>query len=498
MILISAALVLAAIVLLIAGVVLAKPFLVMWSIVISVLSAVCLLIGALLRRHELFPAGGRAAVGPVNTPQGPSVPPQFPNAVAHTGAMPVGAMLGGTPGQLPHHGAVAIPPSAPVPAPVTMPVAAPVTRPPVPAARGLGSDSIVLVIPGRRRFHLPNCRQLAGREVEELTVEEAREEGFTPCTTCQAEGHRSPEAAETAESPMVGPMPETAGHPERGKTPDGRAARDDHKTSQRVDGSAGETVDTAPEAETPESAARTADPGGTDDPGGPQRPGDTGEPGGTDKSGDVGRSGGADRSAANEPGNTAKPDDTAKPGNSAKPGGADVPTKDPESTVGSDADEPDPADTAEFPAVVTKPAGSVDRSSTAAKTTPAETSAKTPASPEPKASAAAEPIDWFKRPGPASAGNAATEPVEPAETAEAGRAGLPAPAGSTSTSPSASTASTFASGVTVRVMVGTRRYHRAECPLLRAADKADIETMPGQEAESAGLTPCSVCAVTPS
>lgn len=69
MILISAALVLAAIVLLIAGVVLGTPPLVMWSIVVSVLSAVCLLIGALLRRHELFPSGGRAAEGTAPTPR---------------------------------------------------------------------------------------------------------------------------------------------------------------------------------------------------------------------------------------------------------------------------------------------------------------------------------------------------------------------------------------------------------------------------------------------
>ncbi|WP_433497003.1 hypothetical protein ACQP1K_18730 [Sphaerimonospora sp. CA-214678] len=497
MILISAALVLAAIVLLIAGVVLAKPFLVMWSIVISVLSAVCLLIGALLRRHELFPAGGRAAVGPVNTPQGPSVPPQFTNTVAHTGAMPVGAMLGGTPGQLPHHGAVAIPPSAPVPATATMPVAASVTRPPVPAVRGLGSDMIVLVIPGRRRFHLPDCRQLVGREVEELTVEEAREEGFTPCTTCRPEGRWGSEAAETAESPMAGPIPETAEHPERAKTPDGRDARDDHKTSQRVESSADETAETAPAAETPESAALTADPGskdgprpgGSQRPGGYGRPGDAARPGGAAKSGDAAKSGGANR-----PGGAAKSGDAAKPGRAG--GGAAAAGA--ESTAGSDPDEADPADTAEFPAVVTKPAGSVGRSSAASETTPAKTSAKTPAASAPKPSAATGPIDWFKRPGPASAGAAAPEPVEPAETAEAGRAGLPAPAGSTSTSPSASTASALAPGVTVRVMAGTRRYHRAGCPLLRAADKADIETMPGQEAESAGLTPCSVCAAKPS
>ena len=52
MILISAGLVLAAVILLIAGFVLAKAYLIMWSIVVSVLSALFLVIGAFLRRHE--------------------------------------------------------------------------------------------------------------------------------------------------------------------------------------------------------------------------------------------------------------------------------------------------------------------------------------------------------------------------------------------------------------------------------------------------------------
>ncbi|MEU8381837.1 hypothetical protein AB0C32_21925, partial [Streptosporangium sp. NPDC048865] len=70
MILISAGLVLTAIVLLIAGFVLAKPFLVIWSIAVSMLSAVFLVIGALLRRHELFPGGDAGASQPL-PPKGP-------------------------------------------------------------------------------------------------------------------------------------------------------------------------------------------------------------------------------------------------------------------------------------------------------------------------------------------------------------------------------------------------------------------------------------------
>ncbi|WP_182904694.1 hypothetical protein [Microbispora sp. H13382] len=191
MILISAALVLAAIVLLIAGVVLGTPPLVMWSIVVSVLSAVCLLIGALLRRHELFPAGGRAAEGTAPTPPGSSVP-----QLAHVGAVSgaYGGALAGAPAHpvatpmvaappVTHHGALP-PQTFPSPPPQRT---GPITRPPAASGRGLAPDAIVLVIPGRKRFHLATCRQLAGRETEELTHEEAREEGFTPCTTCLPE-----------------------------------------------------------------------------------------------------------------------------------------------------------------------------------------------------------------------------------------------------------------------------------------------------------------------
>ncbi len=204
MILISAALVLAAIVLLIAGVVLGTPPLVMWSIVVSVLSAVCLLIGALLRRHELFPAGGRAAEGTAPTPQGSSVP-----QLAHVGAVSgaYGGALAGAPAHpvatpmvaappVTHHGALP-PQTFPSPPPQRT---APIMRPPTGSGRGLAPDAIVLVIPGRKRFHLATCRQLAGRETEELTHEEAREEGFTPCTTCLPE--ISTRTAEPEEAPL--------------------------------------------------------------------------------------------------------------------------------------------------------------------------------------------------------------------------------------------------------------------------------------------------------
>src|SRR5690606_15170368 len=73
----------------------------------------------------------------------------------------------------------------PYPRTATVPSPAPgVPTPHRPAAGGISPDAIVLVIPGRKRYHVHGCRQLAGRDHEELTYEEAREEGFTPCTAC--------------------------------------------------------------------------------------------------------------------------------------------------------------------------------------------------------------------------------------------------------------------------------------------------------------------------
>ncbi|MFG3440423.1 hypothetical protein ACGF0J_24490 [Nonomuraea sp. NPDC047897] len=210
MILISAGLVLAAVILLIAGFVLAKVYLIMWSIVASVLSALFLVIGAFLRRHELFPGGGQAA-GPATPPAG-LVPP----GVAHgqtaphapTGPHATTGPQGRPPGQTGPAGAPqSRHPRAPQPT-VTMPQTAPATAPRRPAARGISPDAIVLVIPGRKRYHVPGCRQLIGRDHEELTYEEAREEGFTPCTACL------PDAALGGRQLPPGADPEPATDPE--------------------------------------------------------------------------------------------------------------------------------------------------------------------------------------------------------------------------------------------------------------------------------------------
>ncbi|MCD2194575.1 hypothetical protein LQ327_14475 [Actinomycetospora endophytica] len=49
----------------------------------------------------------------------------------------------------------------------------------------------VLVVPGRHRYHRAGCSMLDGREPETLDLEEAQEEGFTPCSRCAGALSRS-------------------------------------------------------------------------------------------------------------------------------------------------------------------------------------------------------------------------------------------------------------------------------------------------------------------
>ncbi|GII53952.1 hypothetical protein Pth03_23410 [Planotetraspora thailandica] len=217
MILFSAALALAiaALLILIAGWAMTQVYLVVWSMAIAVLAAVFLLAGALLKRHLLFPAGGRAAVGTDLTPQGSPV-----SELAHAGATassgapahPVAVPMVAAPPVITH----GVQPTVAFPHPRQEPTT-PLMRPPAqPGHDGdLGPDDIVLVVPGRRRFHVANCRQLLGRETEELTCAEAREEGFSPCTTCLPDmsaraadepGLIAPERGESARTTAT-PMP---------------------------------------------------------------------------------------------------------------------------------------------------------------------------------------------------------------------------------------------------------------------------------------------------
>jgi hypothetical protein len=65
--------------------------------------------------------------------------------------------------------------------PVTAePAEEPVPDPPAPD----GGDAVVRVVPGRLRYHRAGCTLVGGRVSQQLTVDEAHEEGFTPCSRC--------------------------------------------------------------------------------------------------------------------------------------------------------------------------------------------------------------------------------------------------------------------------------------------------------------------------
>ncbi|MFV2177804.1 hypothetical protein ACFHW2_27040 [Actinomadura sp. LOL_016] len=169
MIILSGVLVVAAIALLVAGIVAgngdsAQVFgldalvVIYISIGVSIVSALCLAIGVFLRRKELFGPGVSTAPAKKRKPKRDKRDKRAKPAPAASGAAAPG------PAGKPESGddAVEIP-------------AQPLDVP---------DDALVLVVRGRKRYHLDTCRQLAGRDTEELTYAEAREEGFSSCTAC--------------------------------------------------------------------------------------------------------------------------------------------------------------------------------------------------------------------------------------------------------------------------------------------------------------------------
>jgi hypothetical protein len=48
----------------------------------------------------------------------------------------------------------------------------------------LDADTSVYVVAGRKRFHTGGCRLVGDRGIEEVTLSEAHDEAFTPCTAC--------------------------------------------------------------------------------------------------------------------------------------------------------------------------------------------------------------------------------------------------------------------------------------------------------------------------
>ncbi|GGS53888.1 hypothetical protein GCM10010156_10780 [Planobispora rosea] len=546
MILISAGLVLTAVVLLIAGVVLGRPPLVIWSIAVSMLSAVFLVIGALLRRHELFPGGGRAgAVPPSPHPgTGPAGPVPAPPMASHPQRIPAGRPA--TP-----HGTRQTAATPPRPAPAGQPGV-------------LDAESIVLVIPGRRRYHVAGCRQLAGREYEELTHEEARAEGFTPCTTCLPEFTAGlvPQDAPAQDQEAQGPArpPQTAegqGSPasfaEQAPPAASRPASPEPVASRQI----------SAEPAVSEATARFAPPYGSATPSAapafPVQAPTPPAPPAEDSAATSWFSRDIASSAATAPKPGPGPERGTEPVAAPEPGAAEPGAAEPEAAE-SGVTESGPGEPMGSPSDIRPQDEDAEdtedtKDAENAEDTAFETVVVKPPVAEPQGPAARSSVaESAAVRGDAAEQTGPSEPVEPAETAP-GRAGQPVSAGPTLTEePTARTASPDETGTAespetgrtpsaaekdvaeapadddrdtspggipavvvqedengaspeddrpadrpaerpgmVKVIMGTRRFHGTACPLIRGVDDDGLQTMSRAEAERSGLSACSVC-----
>lgn len=196
MIAISGVLVLVAIGLLVTGLVLPNLWFVYASIVVSLASAVCLVVGVFIGRGQApTPRTASAKGARSKASDGPSGSAKKKT----TGNRPSGrrsakAGAGGARGKS----------------------AATATKDPA------LDEAEVVVVPGRLRYHLPTCRQVTGRDSAELELAEARSQGYVACTSCRpdsvlaaraepdtADGDAEEAATETTE-PAEEPAEESA------------------------------------------------------------------------------------------------------------------------------------------------------------------------------------------------------------------------------------------------------------------------------------------------
>ena len=216
MFLVSAALVGVAIVLLALGMATAKLTLVYLAIGVSVVSMILLGLGVFLQRELLWGKKGRGspdAEEPESEPE--------PVAAAARSAVASPAATGSASGPERAPAASRHPAAQEAPETDEPPAGPSLSRADLSSA-GLHDEpaagELVHVVMGRRRYHRAGCASLVGRVSEELTHDEAREEGFSACTTCFPSELDTDAGLDTAPgepggSPADG-APESAGHPD--------------------------------------------------------------------------------------------------------------------------------------------------------------------------------------------------------------------------------------------------------------------------------------------
>ncbi|WP_030144916.1 hypothetical protein [Spirillospora albida] len=353
------------------------------SIAVSIVSALCLAIGVFLRRKELFGSGASPAPARARKRKKSAKAVLPPPAKASRPAP------GKSAGPKPAEGAEK--PAVPADDAVEIPA--------LPA--DVPDDALVFVVRGRKRYHLDTCRQLAGRDTEELTYAEAKEEGFSPCTACM------PDTALAARAAVSVP-----------------AARE--QASEKVSGKPSEVtrVDLEAGAEGPGGLAGLAKPS----------PAPSGAP--------------EDARPTEIFRKSAEPDreDTPEPLWASSETVAESPWKSSTATDGPRSTAPD----SDVAAADEKPAD-------------ADYAPATGEPDENEQDAASEPVQ------PTPGGDA------PDEAADDGAGGAEDPQ--------------------VRILSGTKRYHRTDCALIEdIGDEADdLEALSRAEAKARGCTPCLVC-----
>ncbi len=358
------------------------------------------------------------------------------------------------------------------------------------------AETTVWVVPGRKRYHLETCRQLAGRDKEELTYVEAREEGFTACTACLPDTALAARAAMTdadtaersadsatvpAASGMDGSSTTRTDIPVTARMPvieeSSPAEIVEQPETSGLSEPATEYAETAETSEAPEPAE--ASEYDTERPSQPSpQSRSLFEP--------------LDHTAADE--ETADGDETPvselyAPEGTTQEETAHEAAHEPEDAASRWSDEelaawdedPEPAEAREEPA--------------------AEAESDT-AQPADETGADAHTADADEQPSAEASHDDADTDLADDTTADddhdAGAADHDADDHGTDSGDDAEASDADGGSDTltiVRILSGTKRYHRPDCALIEdiADDDDDLETLPPSEAKDRGCTPCLVC-----
>lgn len=169
-------LVVASAALLVTGLANASHRLIWASIVASLLAALCLAVSVLQRRRSA------TEVEAVDAEEEPSGRHHARGDEQPTG---IGALRGTAAGDQAAAGPPAGP-DQPYPDPPDEPPVEDVSGPDALRVAGLDAErQRVAVVDGRPRYHLPDCPHLVGKDGVPLSLAEAREAGFTPCSLCK-------------------------------------------------------------------------------------------------------------------------------------------------------------------------------------------------------------------------------------------------------------------------------------------------------------------------